>query len=259
MIRGLRAEFKKIFTVRSTYILMFFTLVFMMFYNFYIIGFKQGVHNSGVANGPLSPNFLMQEVTRAGGIAAPVLFSSIVAVLLMAHEYRYNTIMYTLTNSNSRNKALAAKIIAVTGFAVTFALAIEVLAPALSLLGLHLHHVKLAHQSFYYGQFFWRVLFYTWAYAMVGVLLAIYFRNVVASVVSLFLLPFAIEPIVALALNMHQQQYLPFTALIAVLNNGIIRFGPGIFGAAHSAAIVVVYLVVGWIIAWTLFLKRDAN
>lgn len=259
MIRGLRSEFKKIFTVRSTYILMFFTLVFMAFYNLYIIGFKQGVNNSGVVGGPRSSSFLMQEVTRAGGIAAPVLFSSIVAVLLMAHEYRYNTIMYTLTNSNSRNKTLAAKILAVTGFAVVFSLVIEVLAPSLSLLGLHLHHVKLAHQSFYYGQFFWRVTFYAWAYAMIGVLLAIFFRNVVAAVVSLFLLPFAIEPILALALNAHQQQYLPFTALIAVLNNGIVRFGPGVFGAARSAAIVAVYLVVGWVIAWLLFLRRDAS
>jgi len=258
MTAGIKAEFRKLFSVRSTYILIALALVYMLFYDFYIIGFKGGIHTDSVA-GLNNPHYIMTEVTRAGGIAAPILFSSIIAVLLMAHEYRYNTIMYTLTSSNSRNKTLIAKIIAVTGFSIVFSLLLEVLAPLLAYAGIHLHHLSLAHQIFYYRDFFWRVLFFGWAYAMIGLLLAIFFRNIIASVVALFLLPVTIEPLIGLLLSTYRQQYLPFTSLTAVLNNGLLRQGPGLLSAERSAVVVLIYLVIGWIIAWILFLRRDSN
>ena len=201
----------------------------------------------------------MIETTRARGIAAPILFSSIIAVLLMAHEYRYSTIMYTLTNSNSRSKTILAKIIAITGFAIIFSLFVEILAPSLALAGIHVHHLPLVHQVFYYKDFFWRVLFFGWAYAMIGVLLAVLFRNIVASIVSLLLTPIIIEPLIGLLLSTNQQQYMPFTALNAVLNNGLLNNVPGQLSAVRSAMVVLVYLVIGWAIGWVLFLRRDAN
>ncbi|HTB48617.1 MAG TPA: ABC transporter permease [Verrucomicrobiae bacterium] len=257
---AIRAELRKLFSIRSTYILIGLALLYMVFYDFYVVGIKAG-HNNGFIS-PQSPLYLITQVTRAASIAAPVLFSSIIAVLLMAHEYRYNTIMYTLTASNSRNKTLLAKIIAITGFTVIFSLFIEVLAPLLALAGLHLHHVVLPHQVFYYHELFWRVIFFGWAYAMIGLLLAILFRNVVASIVSLFLIPITIEPLLGLILNTNQQQYLPFTALTAVLNNGLLRMGRvggGQLSAAHSALMVLVYIVIGLAIGWALFSRRDAN
>jgi ABC-2 type transport system permease protein len=258
MIASIKSEFRKLFTVRSTYILIGFALAYMIFYNFYIIGFNVGRNHASLVN-LHSPLYLMIETTRASGIAAPILFSSIIAVLLMAHEYRYNTIMYTLTNSNSRNKTILAKIIAITGFAVIFSLFVEVLAPSLALLGMHFHHLTLVHQVFYYRDFFWRVLFFGWAYAMIGVLLAVLFRNVVASIVGLFLIPVTIEPLIGLLLSTNQQQYMPFTALTAVLNNGLLNNVPGQLSAVHSAVVVLVYLIVGWAIGWILFNRRDAN
>ncbi|HUC95474.1 MAG TPA: ABC transporter permease [Candidatus Saccharimonadia bacterium] len=258
MIPRIKAEFRKLLSVRSTYILIGLALVYVIFYDFYIVGFQKGMHDGGSLS-LHNPLFLMTEVMRAGGIAAPILFSSIIAVLLMAHEYRYNTIMYTLTSSNSRSKTLIAKIIAITGFAVIFSLALEILAPTFALLGLHAHHVSLVRQIFYFRDFFWRVLFFGWAYAMIGVLLGLIFRNLVASIVALFLLPVTIEPLIGLLLNMHEQQYLPFTALTAVLNNGLIRIGPGVFSARHSAVIVLVYLIIFWTLGWIFFLRRDAG
>jgi ABC-2 type transport system permease protein len=258
MIAGIKSEFRKLLSIRSTYILLGLSLLYMIFYDFYVIGFKGGV-NSGVMAGPSSPSFLMQEVARASGIAAPVLFLALIAVLFMAHEYRYNTIMYTLTASNSRSKTLLAKIIAITGFAIVFSILLEVLAPSLALLGLHAHHIKLAKQVFEYRQFFWRVLFYGWSYAMIGVLLPLFLRNVVASVAALILLPLTIEPLIGLLLNMNQQQYLPFTALAAVLNNGVLRTGPHVISAERSALVALVYIVIGWAVGWLLFLRRDAN
>jgi ABC-type transport system involved in multi-copper enzyme maturation permease subunit len=259
MIAGIKAEFRKLFSVRSTYILIGLSLVYIVFYDFYIVGFNKGGMNTGGLGGLHSPHYLMTEVMRAGGIAAPILFSSIIAVLLMAHEYRYNTIMYTLTTSNNRNKTLIAKIIAITGFSIIFSLFLEVLTPLLALAGLHFHHVRLVHQVFYYRDFFWRILFFGWAYSMIGLLLGLIFRNLVASIAALFLLPVTIEPLIGLLLNMNQQQYLPFTALTAVLNNGLLRIGPGIISSERSALVALLYIVIGWAIGWTMFLRRDAN
>lgn len=258
MIAAIKSEFRKLLTVRSTYILLGLALLYLIFYDFYVVGFKGGV-NAGALTGPASPHFIMQEVARASDIAAPVLFMALTAVLFMAHEYRYNTIMYTLTSSNSRSKTLLAKIIAITGFAIVFSLLLEVLAPSLAVLGIHAHHIKLAKQVFYYRDFIWRVLFYGWAYAMIGVLLPLFFRNVVASVAALILLPLTIEPLIGLLLNTNQQQYLPFTALAGVLNTGIIKTGPGVISAERSALAALVYIVVGWVVGWLLFLRRDAN
>jgi len=260
MITGIKAEFRKLFTVRSTYILTGFALLYMVFYDFYIVGIRAGHNQSFI--GPQSPRYLITEVSRAASIAAPVLFSAIIAILLMAHEYRYNTIMYTLTSSNSRNKTLLAKIIAITAFALVFSLFVQVLAPIFALAGLHVHHVVLPHQEFYYRALFWRVMFYGWAYAMIGLLLAIVFRNVIVAIVSLFLVPVTIEPALGLLLNTHQQQYLPFTALSAVLNNGLLRVarvGSGQLSAEQSAGVVLIYIVIGLTTGWILFLRRDAN
>jgi ABC-type transport system involved in multi-copper enzyme maturation permease subunit len=260
MITGIKAELRKLLSVRSTYILLGLAFLYMVLYDFYIVGIKVG-HNNGFVS-PQDPRYLITEVTRASSIAAPVLFSSIIAVLLMAHEYRYNTIMYTLTASNSRSKTLLSKIIAITGFAVVFSLFVEVLAPLLALAGLHIHHVVLVHQVFYYRTLFWRVIFFGWAEAMIGLVLAILFRNIVASIVALFLIPVIIEPLFGLVLTTNQQQYLPFTALTAVLNNGLLRVGAagaGQLSAEHSALVVLLYLVIGLAVGWVLFLRRDAN
>src|ERR1039458_413091 len=260
MMAGIKAEFRKLFSVRSTYILIGLALIYMLFYDFYIVGIKAGNNHSFISPG--NPTYLITEVTRAASIAAPILFSSIIAVLLMAHEYRYNTIMYTLTASNSRNKTLLAKIIAITGFTIVFSLLVEVLAPILALAGLHIHHAVLVHQVFYYRAIFWRVLFFGLGYAMIGLLLAILFRNVIASIVSLFLIPVTIEPLLGLLLNANQQQYLPFTALTAVLNNGLLRVGragAGQLSAEHSALVVIIYIIIGLAIGWVLFIRRDTN
>ena len=258
MIASIKSEFRKLFTVRSTYILMGFALAYMILYNFYIIGFRVG-HDPANLVSLHNPLYLMIETTRARGISAPILFSSIIAVLLMAHEYRYNTIMYTLTNSKNRSKTILAKIIAVTGFAIIFSLIVEILAPSLALAGMHVHHLTLVHQVFYYRDFFWRALCFGWAYVMIGILFAVLFRNVVASIVGLLLTPIIIEPLIGLLLSTNQQQYMPFTALNAVLNNGLLNNVPGQLSAVRSAVVVLVYLIIGWTIGWMLFLRRDAN
>ncbi|HEY4963835.1 MAG TPA: ABC transporter permease [Candidatus Saccharimonadales bacterium] len=257
---SLKSELRKLFSVRSTYILLGLALVYMAFYDFFIVGFRANAkHHGDFFVNYHSHYYIFSEVARSGGISPPILFCSIVAVLLMAHEYRYNTIMYTLTASNSRSKTLLAKFLAVTGFAILFALFVEILSPSLAVLGMHVHHLSTTGQVFFYKQFFVRVLFYSWAYSTIGLLLAIFFRNLVAAIAALFLLPVAIEPLISLLLTTNQQQYLPFNAMTAVIDNGILQPGANQLSALRSALVVIVYLVVFWLIAWFSFLKRDAN
>jgi len=248
VIAALKAEFRKLLTVRSTYILTGLALAFVVFYAGYIEGFKL------TGKELLNPHLLSQDIVGAIG-SLPLVLGVIVAILLMTHEYRYNTVMYTLTSSNSRSKVLLAKILALTIFGLVFTAVVGALSPLMSLAGIHLHGdgALLAPQAVDYGSLVWRSLFNGWAYIMIGLLLATLIRNQIGAIVSLFVIP-TVEQVLGLLLK-DNVVYLPFNALNAVLTappkGGISYF--------HAAVVVAVYLVIGWVIAWVLFLKRDAN
>jgi ABC-type transport system involved in multi-copper enzyme maturation permease subunit len=97
--------------------------------------------------------------------------------------------------------------------------------------------------------------FYIWCHAVIGLLLAVLIRNLVGAIVVVFVAP-TVEQLLGLLLK-HNVNYLPFTAVQNVLAVGQ-KATPG-FSVGKSVAIVLGYLVVGWIVAWILFLKRDAN
>ncbi|HYH36352.1 MAG TPA: ABC transporter permease, partial [Candidatus Saccharimonadales bacterium] len=178
----------------------------------------------------------------------------IIAILLMTHEYRYNTIMYTLTASNSRSKVLFAKILAISIFALLFTLTIVILSPVLIYLGAHIHGNSLAAQIIPYGDLLWRCLFYGWASILAGLLLATLIRNQIGAVVSLFVIP-SLEQAAAALLLKNNAVYLPFMSL----NEVLISPSKGSLSYGHAALVFSAYLIVGWIVAWILFLRRDAN
>lgn len=261
MLSSLRSEFRKIFSIRSTFVCILIAILYMGIYDFYVVGYRAAAkHRGDFFVNYHSVHYIFLEVVKSGGLYPPVLFGSIVAVLLMAHEYRYNTIMYTLTSSNSRSKTLLAKFTAVTGFSILFGLMISVIAPSFTYLGMHIANISTVGQVFYFKQFIFRVLFYTWAYSMIGLLLAIFFRNIVASILALFIIPVAIEPLVGLLLTTNQQQYMPFNALSSVLDNGTsVVVSGNVISASTSTLVVLTYLIVLWLIAWVSFIRRDAN
>jgi len=253
MIATLKAEFRKLLTVRSTYIITILVVLAVSLIAFFLEGWNlkgAALHD---------PAQLAGDVTGALNITV---FGAIVAILLMTHEYRYNTIMYTLTSSNSRAKVLAAKVVAASVYALFLVVLIGVLSPVMSYLGVHAHGNTLAPQTLHYGDLIWRSLFYGWAYGMIGLLLAMLTRNQVASIVALFLIPDLVEQLLGFLLLKHNAVYMPFSALTQVIN------GPSsaqsmptasTLSSGNAALVVCVYLVVGWIAAWILFLKRDAN
>ena len=248
MMATIKAEFRKLLTVRSTYIVTALALALVIFFAFYIEGFR--AEHAAV----LSPHFLADQVT--GAINAVAVFGAIIAVLLLTHEYRYNTIMYTLTASNSRSKVLFAKILAVTVYAVIFTVIVAVLSPVMAYLGTQAHGLHLAHQTFSYGHLAWETLFYGWGEAMAGLLIATLTRNQVGTVVALFIVPGIVEQLLSLLLK-KDAVYLPFTALSQVVNQN--AMGGGSLTPGKAAGVFALYLVGGWVIAWILFLRRDAN
>jgi ABC-type transport system involved in multi-copper enzyme maturation permease subunit len=251
MRSALKAEYRKLLTVRSTYIITALLTILVIFIASYIEGWRLNAMQLR------DPTQFAGDVTGALNITV---FGAIVAILLMTHEYRYNTIMYSLTSSNSRSKVLLSKFIVVSSYALFLAVLIGVLSPFMSSLGIHLHGHTLAPQTLHYWDLTWRSLFYAWGYGMAGFLLAALTRNQVASIVALFLIPDLGEQLLGLLLK-HNTVYLPFSSL-----NQVIRAGGGMgdpnssnLSPGKAAIVYCIYLVVGGFIAWVLFLKRDAT
>jgi ABC-2 type transport system permease protein len=243
---ALKSEFRKLLTVRSTYIVVGLALALLAFIGFYAEGIRlpaEALHD---------PFQLSGDIT--GAVQAMAGFGAIVAILLLSHEYRYNTITYTLTASNSRSKVLLAKIVVISVFAVLFTLVVAAFSPLMSYLGVHAHGQSLVPQHIYYHDLWWRVLLYGWGYAMLGLLLTALIRNQVGAIAALFLIPGVVEQLLTLLLK-DNAVYLPFSSLMSVLNHterGAISYG-------HAALTFMAYMVVGWAITWVLFLRRDAS
>jgi ABC-type transport system involved in multi-copper enzyme maturation permease subunit len=247
MIPALKAEFRKLMTVRTTYIITGLVVAFVIFIAFYIEGWR--LSGSAVND----PTLLSGDVTGALNITV---FGAIIAILLMTHEYRYNTIMHTLTSTRNRSYVLLAKIIVISGYAAALAVIVGVLSPLMSYFGIHAHGNMLGPQTLDVWNLAWRSLFYSWGYGMAGLLIAALARSQVASITALFLIPSLGESLLALLLKKNAV-YLPFASLNQVISH--MSLGGGTISPARAALVFTGYLVIGWILAWVLFLNRDAN
>ncbi|HJQ08307.1 MAG TPA: ABC transporter permease [Candidatus Saccharimonadales bacterium] len=251
MMAAVRAEFRKLFTVRSTYITSILALLFIIFMAFYIEGFK-GISGSAAAR---ATETALSEIVVNTSLSAIIL--SLIAMLFMTHEYRYNTVVYTLTAANNRLKVLAAKAVVIVLYAAAFALLCAGIGIAAYLAGLGLRGTTLAGQEFNVLYVFGKLLFYCVAYTLLGLLVATLIRNIAATIAVMFITPSAIEPLLSLLLK-DKAGYLPFSALERViLSRG--EPMPGDISVATAIVVTLIYLVIGWTIAGLLFRWRDAN
>src|SRR4051812_31198153 len=110
MIASIRAEFRKLLTVRSTYFIILICLAVICLF----AGYGDGIKASAAD--------LRDPSRLAGESYAAIVFVGLVAALVgllsFGHEYRYNGIMYTLTSSNNRLKSLFAKAFVITIFSI---------------------------------------------------------------------------------------------------------------------------------------------
>lgn len=248
MMNLLKAELRKVFTVRSTYFIIAVVVLLELVFAFYISGWRAtpaDLHNTST---------LATAVTSA--ISAIAIFGALVALLMFAHEYRYNTIMYTLTASNSRSKVLLAKILVISGFAIVFTLVFGAVSPLLTLAGMYAHHLKLVPQTLHYWDLLWRCLFFGWGYAMAGLVITALIRNQVGAIIILFIVPGSVESLLGLILKSNTV-YLPFSSLHQVIGQG--RTITSNLSTIDAALVFSGYLIVAWAAAWILFLRRDAN
>lgn len=241
MIALLRAELRKLFSVRSTYIISAIALVLVAFLSFYIDGYR------GMMSPPEWLGYLLQNISTVIAI-----FVAIVAILLMGHEYRYNTIMYTLTSANSRTKVLLAKICTIVLFAFGFTL----IAWAIGVFGFWLGVTispnelqgwtppKAAWDSV------WRGLFFVTGFGLLGLLFAFLFRNLVGAIAALFILP-TVEGLLTPLLK-ENVKYLPFSMMEQVHTGSTWK-------PLTAAFLFAAYMAAAWLLAWYLFTRRDAN
>jgi ABC-2 type transport system permease protein len=247
MFAALKSELRKLLTVRSTYVISGIAALLIAFFAFYASGYRAS------AASLMDVHLLKSQVEQA--ILAVGLLGSIVGVLLVTHEYRYNTIMYTLTSSNSRTKSFVAKLVAVSIFSFVFTLAAAILSPLLTEAGIAVKGSHLIPQAIPLVTLFWKVLFVGWAYGMLSFVFAMVVRIQVGAISTMFLVPAMVEPLLGLLLKKNAI-YLPYNAL-----GSILQTNPSLAHISVMAAVGVVsaYVLGGWLIAWQLFLRRDAQ
>jgi len=259
MTPTIKAEFKKLLTVRSTYLTSLAALLFVAgLVAFYGHGYK-------TAPSDLNSLFLGGSITPFSSITA--IAGAVIALLLLAHEYRYNTIVYTLTAANRRSKVLAAKIITVFVFVFVLSVVVVSASLAMSMAGVAAAGHTLPHQDINYITYLAKAVFLCEGYALFALLLAALVRNLVGALVILLVVPNTIEGLLSLVLKKHSV-YMPFTALQQVVQPPVIAgsvpahpetAATGVLTAPKGAIVFLCYLIAGWIITWYLFLRRDAN
>lgn len=262
MIAALKSEFKKLFSVLSTYGWCLVALIFLLIGAFYADGYKDSANLLKQADrGSL---FIDSTIAHIPNVIA--LFGGLIAILLITHEYRYITIIYTLTASNSRSKTLFSKIFVVMCFTLAYSLIFTAIAIGLIYAGAALAHNIIPHQDINYLAYFGKTLFFVEGYTLAALLFGTLIRNQVGSIAALLILPGTLEALLSSVLKQNSV-YLPFTALSQVTQPSVMAgahpahpsLDTGVLSAPKGAVVFLCYLVMGWLIGWYLFLRRDAT
>lgn len=251
MIDALKSEFRKLITIRSTYIIAGLVLLFVIFMCFYIVGIRS---SGGIAE---NPGYLAEQTVQA--VSAMGLLLALVGLLIWTHEYRHNLITYTLTSSRSRTQVLLAKIIVVSGFAIAMSLVVAIVAPLMAYFGaVGVKGVDPIAQQFDTWSLFWRTVVAGWGYSMIALIFAALIRNQVGAIAAFLFVPVTIEPLLGLLLK-HNIIYLPYNTIAQVILGADAMSIPNALSYTKAALVLLIYIVVGWAIAWLLFIRRDAN
>lgn len=247
----LAGEFRKLFTVRSTYVAALLAFGITAGLATYLAGWHAS--SADVAE----PTFLATRV--ADPIALVAIIGTVVGVLVITHEYRYNLLLYTLTATNNRHKVLAAKLVVVSAFAVLLAIGVDVVALAASSVAAHLvHGPALAPQTIGYGDLLWRTVLYGWGYAIAGFAIALLVRNQVGTLVTAVVLFGPAEGILSEALGRYGY-LLPFTALANVLGSKLSNEALTSVSHQRAALAFLVDIAIALSVGWLGFVRRDAS
>lgn len=248
MINTIKAEARKIYSIRSTYIVLAFCLALEALFAFYITGWHTPPESL------LDAGYMVSQATSA--INSLWLFVALVGVLLVTHEYRYNTIVYTLTAGKSRVRVLLAKFLVVSAFAIVCSLVFGWLSPLLSQVAVNVRGLHLGAQTVPIWSLTWRMAVAGWGFAALSFFLAVIIRVQVGAIAAMFLIPSTVENLVGMLLKQNQV-YLPFSSLNTLVT--IADPSSPHISYARAAAVACAYIVSIGALAFFLFVKRDAN
>jgi ABC-type transport system involved in multi-copper enzyme maturation permease subunit len=244
MIAALKSELRKLWTVRSTYYLFGASLLIAcVILGLWAFGYK----DAGRAT--TEHNALLASLYWAVNIAG--IFLSFVAILLVGHEYRYNTIMYSLTITNQRFKVFFAKWLAMLGFSLGFAVLSQLLNFVLFRVGQAWHGVHAVTQHVPAWSFAWRAVATVWGDITYAFIVAMLVRSLIGAIAIVLILPSTLENLLALLLH-GNIKYLPYTALGRLTDTASTD-------SLTPLLTVCTYVVVGLLLACLLFQRRDAN
>lgn len=301
MITQLKSEFRKLLTVRSTYILI--GIAFALLALFAYTGTSAQTYEEAVCKQTGEVLYSQNQTDPRLADASPeqvcggtvvytqqkssdlpkekllynlqetlpimTTFVSIVLILFVAHEFRYNTINYTLTISNSRSKVLLAKLIVGSIVIVVTTLVAIAIATAMTYAAISIKDLTLPAQDYNWLYILSRHLGYALGYGLFCLGLALLIRNLTASIAIAFVLP-TVDGLAGYLLatrDIEPTKALPFSALDRFGNVVLTDTGTTFANEAArqpatvliAAGVFSIYLVVLWAAAWLLFLRRDAN
>jgi len=248
MIPALNSEFRKLVTTRSTWFLLLISFLLTSgLIGFWIYGFK----DVGRATG--NPGALLEAMFTS--VNAIGVFFSFMAILLVGHEYRYNTIVYSLTSANRRTKVFFAKYIAVAAFGLAVAAALLLVMTLALHIGFLVGGVDHAAQRLPDWNFIWRATASVLGSITFAYIISMLIRSLTGAIAVVIVLPSFIEGILTLLLH-GNVKYLPYTALgnLTQQTTNVTNVS-----VAFSLAVVCTYAVVLGAVACGLFIKRDAN
>lgn len=249
MLASFKSEVRKILSLRSTYVILLIITALVVLFAFYVPGWHTTPEEF------MNSTYLKSQVVSAVGVLG--LFAAIVAILSVTHEYRYNTIMHTLTANRSRTQVFLAKLLTLVIFAVVSTIFFGVMSPLLTVLAANMKGFEVGVQTFDYDTLVWRMLLGGLAYVMYGFIFAMIIRVQVGAIVGFFLTFTMLENLLSLVLKTNIV-YLPFQSLNMLLGIGPSDLGMKL-GQNEAALVVGGYIVGGLIISWLLFLRRDAS
>lgn len=251
MLGTIKAEIRKLLSVRSTYVLLGIIFGLTILISFYVEGYWG---QSGSAAAMLQPSAYREII--ANGVGAAALFISIIAVLQMGHEYRHNTITYTLTANARRSQVFLAKLLVIGGFAILTGLLTGIVSLLMYRLGLSLRGATLPPQDFDVAVQLFRVMFYSLAYGFLGLLITILLRHLVGAIVFLLIFPSTVEPLLGLLLK-DNAAYLPFSTLDHIMGAAAIQSDKLTASTATWISLIYMSVLIG--VTWLVFSRRDAN
>ena len=245
MLAAIKSEFRKLLTVRTTYfmILMAFLLTSGLI-AFWIFGYQD------VSKADTNANALLESVYNAVSIMG--IFVSLITIMLVGHEYRYNTIMYSLTSVNRRSKLFFAKYLVSIVFSLIVAAILASLTIVAFNIGQSVHHINTTSQHLPVLQMIWHCAASIAANVTFSFILAIIIRSLIGAIVTILIVPSTIEGLLSILLK-ENVKYLPFTAL-----SNLTSVSTKV-SATMSLSLVAAYAAFFGLVSYILFLKRDAN